>query len=264
MTRFPQLHTYAAANGCDKGLVGPTRNWGGNAYVDIYQAYLGPIAKDIRQLCEVGLGVRGDNFEARIAHGANREGGASVKMWSEFLPNAHIHGLDINSAQYLNNDRITTYQVDQSRADSLIDFQVKTKGLLFDVIIDDGSHVADHQQLTLSILWQQLRPGGYYFIEDLNDKKTGRHGTINAQTTRSLFADYVKTGNISMRHAFADTSFLSEVSYVGQHAFPPIIRLSNIPYETVRAVFGRSQKWMQRLEFNPNAPKLIALRKAIF
>lgn len=262
MAVFPQLYKHAAASGCDKGLVGPTPKWGGNAYVDIYQAYLGPIAKDIRNLCEIGLGVRGENFEARIAHGANSEGGASAKMWTSYLPNAHFHGLDINPAEFLDNDRITTYQVDQSSAESLKAFQEKTKGVQFDVIIDDGSHVADHQQLTLSMLWSQLRPGGYYFVEDLNDSKGGRHGAIAAQTTRALFAAYVETGVMPDPHKFDNTTFLSEVDYIGQHAFPPIMRLGNVPYEALRAILGRSQKWMQRLEFNPNAPKLIALRKS--
>ena len=37
-----------------------------------------------------------------------------------------------------------------------------------DLIVDDGSHVAMHQQGTMKALWPCLRVGGAYVIEDLN------------------------------------------------------------------------------------------------
>lgn len=37
-----------------------------------------------------------------------------------------------------------------------------------DVIIDDGSHAAWHQRLTLETLFPALNDGGFYFIEDLH------------------------------------------------------------------------------------------------
>ncbi len=36
----------------------------------------------------------------------------------------------------------------------------------FDVIIDDGSHVTEHQILTAECLLPRLNPGGVYVIED--------------------------------------------------------------------------------------------------
>jgi len=38
------------------------------------------------------------------------------------------------------------------------------------VIIDDGSHAAEHQQISLGGLFPHLESGGLYFIEDLNDQ----------------------------------------------------------------------------------------------
>lgn len=37
-----------------------------------------------------------------------------------------------------------------------------------DVIIDDASHASDHQQIALGYLFQHLKDGGFYFIEDLH------------------------------------------------------------------------------------------------
>jgi ribonuclease BN (tRNA processing enzyme) len=37
----------------------------------------------------------------------------------------------------------------------------------FDVIIDDGSHQSQHQQVTFEHLWPALKSGGVYVIEDV-------------------------------------------------------------------------------------------------
>ena len=36
-----------------------------------------------------------------------------------------------------------------------------------DVIIDDGGHTMKQQLTSLQVLWELLRPGGFYVIEDL-------------------------------------------------------------------------------------------------
>lgn len=36
------------------------------------------------------------------------------------------------------------------------------------MIIDDGYHASKHQQITLVSLWETLKPGGIYVIEDLH------------------------------------------------------------------------------------------------
>ena len=37
-----------------------------------------------------------------------------------------------------------------------------------DLIIDDGSHVISHQQISLGFLFKYLKKGGQYWIEDLH------------------------------------------------------------------------------------------------
>ena len=43
-------------------------------------------------------------------------------------------------------------------------------GEFFDVIIDDGDHTAVSQVATYHNFKERLKPGGLYFIEDINDK----------------------------------------------------------------------------------------------
>ena len=40
---------------------------------------------------------------------------------------------------------------------------------MFDVIIDDGSHLIDHQIKSFNILKEKMKPGGIYIIEDVNN-----------------------------------------------------------------------------------------------
>ncbi len=37
-----------------------------------------------------------------------------------------------------------------------------------DIILDDGSHVSDHQKISFETLWPLLKVGGLYVIEDLH------------------------------------------------------------------------------------------------
>ena len=101
--------------------------------------------------------------------GIDRE--ESMKLWIEYLPKAHIHGIDIK--KYESSDRITMHQVDQSNSSQLKDFASNFNDH-FEFIIDDGSHVPAHQILTLSMLWNCLKEGGIYIIEDVETNYWGK------------------------------------------------------------------------------------------
>lgn len=89
----------------------------------------------------------------------------SLFVWQKYFPNAKIVGFDIKEFDVSNVDRISIIQGDQSlRADlrKIIDEHNN-----FDIIIDDGLHASEHQQVTFSFLFKYLNPGGIFFIEDL-------------------------------------------------------------------------------------------------
>jgi hypothetical protein len=64
---------------------------------------------------------------------------------------------------------------------------VKLTGPL-DFVIDDGSHVGEHIVKSFEILWKHVKPGGYYFIEDLH---AGQADAMN--TIRKIFDILVQT-----------------------------------------------------------------------
>lgn len=263
---FMQLSEIADHYACDKGTRGPSTRWSANNYVDVYQAYLQPLRNEEISLLEIGLGVTGPNWESKIVHGAN-PGGASMKMWSDYLPYAKITGIDINPASWLDTDRITTYVVDQGSRGSLADFLEKHPDPQFDVIIDDGSHRADHQQVSLEMLWPHLKPGGLYIIEDLTDRgfggrTSGPHAAPDTISTRDFLKRFARSGDVAAPNAFQSTEFLSSISDVAFHSPKPMQRSRDLVTEVIRTVLGRASTGILRLEWAPDSERMVALRKA--
>ena len=197
----------------DKGTSGPIAPRGHN-YTDIYDCYLSEMRDKRITLLEIGLGVQGPNPTDVWLGGRNPLGGASMRMWYRYFPKARILGIDINPATFLDNERIHTGVVDQGNPTQLRTFLKELDIESVDVIIDDGSHRPDHQQISLSTLFPFLAPNGLYFIEDLmanglGDDQLGRH-TSDVLNTRSVLKQLSETGVFPEPNAFGDGLPLAE------------------------------------------------------
>ena len=89
----------------------------------------------------------------------------SLKLWKGYFGNVNLHGIDIDEKEF-NDTEVTLHKIDQSNSLELDQF-VADVGIKFDVILDDGSHVPEHQILTINKLWNLVKPGGIYIIEDI-------------------------------------------------------------------------------------------------
>lgn len=89
----------------------------------------------------------------------------SLKMWLEYFPHAFIYGLDIGVE--LEDERVRVFKADQSsNADLVSVLNMVNKPVHF--IIDDGSHIPEHQVLTFNFFFRfLLEPGGVYIVEDI-------------------------------------------------------------------------------------------------
>jgi hypothetical protein len=88
-------------------------------------------------------------------------------MWQEYFPNGTIIGADIHpGVRGLEAGRIVTEIADQSNIEDLV--RLGTKHGPFHVIIEDGSHMWEHQVTTLRTLFPFVVNGGFYIIEDLH------------------------------------------------------------------------------------------------
>ena len=92
------------------------------------------------------------------------ENGKSLNIWKNYFPYAMIWGMDI-SRKY-DGDRYKVFIGDQSNRADLVN--VSSQIPKCQVIVDDGSHIADHQVNTFEYLFENLLDyGGVYIIEDI-------------------------------------------------------------------------------------------------
>lgn len=115
---------------------------------------------EVESLLEIGIG-----YPETMQHMQNYKIGASLFMWRDFFPKAQIYACDIREDTLINENRIKSFQCDQSKKDSLN--KLKEKIGEVDIIIDDGSHKTEHQILSAKILLPICRK--YYVIEDVKE-----------------------------------------------------------------------------------------------
>jgi SAM-dependent methyltransferase len=89
-------------------------------------------------------------------------GGSLVWAKNYFAEGSLIYGLDRTLPPEI--EGIVMQQIEQNDSVGLVDFG-KLNGP-FDIIIDDGSHVRVLTENTFNCLYQFLKPGGLYIIED--------------------------------------------------------------------------------------------------
>lgn len=95
--------------------------------------------------------------------------GSSLKMYEKYFDNnCKIWGLDIEDKSYLNTENIHTVRIDQGSINDLQSFKDSIGDMKFDIILDDGSHIPQHQQLTLYYFSDILTENGIYILEDLH------------------------------------------------------------------------------------------------
>lgn len=165
-------------------------------FTKIYDSYLFEKRNEVKKVLEIGIGQ-----------------GGSLRMWRDYFPNAEVYGIDIDSNVMFKEDRITTFIVNQGIRAHL-EGLLKTTGGDFDVIIDDGSHMIEHQQISFGYLFKYLKSGGLYIIEDLHTS-FGWGGMDwglpnNPQhTTYNILDYYIKTKKIESPYMMA-----SEIKYL--------------------------------------------------
>ena len=109
--------------------------------------------------------------------------GFSMLLWEKFFPNAQIYGIDINIQGVLFNnknafelckdhERINLFEFDGTNETKINEF-IKNVGGDFDIIIDDGSHLGDHQIKSLIHFLPHLKEDGIFVVEDIGLYPTG-------------------------------------------------------------------------------------------
>lgn len=100
-----------------------------------------------------------------------------IKLWKEYFPFAKIFSVDIEDKSFCNSENVTTIKADQSNFDGIT--KISNHIGLCEFIIDDGSHVPEHQYNTFKILFKNnLSYGGIYIIEDIESSYWNENSKI--------------------------------------------------------------------------------------
>ena len=141
-----------------------------NGYSQVYFTLLDKIKDMELNFLEIGIGTMIPGVHSSMVGfaPAHYKPGASLRAWRDFMPKARIIGLDVQpDTQFDDEERIETYLCYSVGKDAVSKWHEKVDGLMLDVIIDDGSHIATDQLVTLSNFYPMLKPGGIYIIEDI-------------------------------------------------------------------------------------------------
>lgn len=122
--------------------------------------------RDVKRVLEIGIGS-----QATMPFVTDYKPGASLRMWRDYFPKAHIYGLDNDRTVLINElGGIHSLCCDQSSEKSLL-LTAELLGGEFDLILDDGSHIVEHQALTANtFIPKLLAPNGVYIIEDIFER----------------------------------------------------------------------------------------------
>lgn len=121
-----------------------------HTYLETYEKLLDNRVDTIKNVLEVGV-----------------EYGGSMELWSQYIPNAHIYGVDLNPLPFdfdFKSDRMTHLLGDAYRVEFI---RNNFNGVMFDLLIDDGSHRYDDMIFFAKHYSKLLAPSGILIIEDI-------------------------------------------------------------------------------------------------
>jgi hypothetical protein len=165
-------------------------------YTGVYEAFFRPMKSSARKICEIGV-----------------KEGASLRMFEEYFRHAVVYGIDIEDTSRLNSGRIRTFLADQADRKRLAAF-VEANGSDFDLILDDGGHTMEQQQVSFAFLFRSVRPGGFYVIEDVHTSLIPGYGVEPGEgnSTLTMIDRFVRSGRIVSAYMTDD-----EKKYLNDH-----------------------------------------------
>jgi hypothetical protein len=126
-----------------------------HTYLYIYGLYLSMMRYKKIHMLEIGLGCD-------MSYGP----GKSIRVWKEYFRDVTLDIADMNGqcAEKFRKDVNQLFVGDQSDFGFLATIKANNT---YDLIIEDGGHSRKQQIHSLISLWESVKPGGIYVIEDL-------------------------------------------------------------------------------------------------
>lgn len=165
----------------------------GHDYIELYDRLFAPLRGKASRILEIGV--------AR---------GHSLRLWEEYFPAAKILGLDIHPKTEFDSSRVATMVADQGKRGDL-QAALQRLGRDLDLVIDDGGHRMDQQQISFAVLFPALKPGGLYIIEDVHTSFPQLYPGYGVEpdgsnSTYTMIDHFVRTGEIRSKYMSAEES----------------------------------------------------------
>ncbi len=131
-------------------------------YGHVYEGLLASAGENPR-IFEIGLGSLNAFAYAGLPPGG------SIKAWRTRFPEGTVVGADIDpeSVQVVDTP---AFVMDQTSDTSLANARAKLSAdEQFDLIVDDGFHDPHANVRTMKTLFDLLKPGGFYVVEDIHE-----------------------------------------------------------------------------------------------
>lgn len=182
----------------------------------------------------------------------------SIKLWQDYFgKDTEIFGADINPKYtFQDNRNVRFIKCDQSKVEDLLNLRDLIKEDL-DFIIDDGSHIPEHQMLTLITLWPKLRPRGVYIIEDVETsfwKRSTLYGYDFNSKKFSLFLSLLNSVKYIVFEGFnkrncrhLDSSVLNEIEIIS-FGYNSIVLVKKDP--VFDRFYNRVYRFNQKINYN--------------
>jgi hypothetical protein len=186
-------------------------------YLLVYDRYLSQYRNRPVRLLEIGV------FK-----------GGSMHLWRKYFgPEAILFGIDIDPKCAQFDGRDAQIRIGSQGDPDFLRQVVEEMGDL-DVVIDDGSHVCSHQEISFNNLFPKMSPEGVYICEDMHTnywhgwQEGGyrRHSTFIEKTKRivdDMHADFHNRGE----HEVAKASR----TVLGVHYYNSMVVIEKSPQE---------------------------------
>jgi hypothetical protein len=174
-------------------------------FIDIYEEILAPY----KNISDSSQGSQSEQF--RLLEIGIAKGG-SLDVWKKYFgENSLIYGIDINPECAKIN--IPGVHV---RIGSQIDFNFLSSVISEignpHIIIDDGSHHAEHLSKTFEYLWPSLRDGGMYIIEDTHTSYWKQYG--GGYKNPNSIIEFIKDAVDSVHHHYTRRKMPSRTAFL--------------------------------------------------
>ena len=146
-------------------------------FTEIYDEYFKALRNKTLNILEIGI-----------------DKGYSINMLRDYFPNAQIYAIDCLDKTHLSGDRFIFSVGDQANREYMKNL---FPGIEFDIVIDDGGHGMEQQQVTLEETLPKLKSGGIFVLEDLHTSYEYGYTEDKTDNTTLTLIENIKEFNIS-------------------------------------------------------------------